>query len=475
MSNVPTNNQHLFYQPKDVWVGDIMPFGKDGTFYLYHQRDTRNPAPLADGQPFGWSLATTKDFVTYEEHGIAIPHGEEGEQDQFIYAGTVYEAEGRLRAFYTGFNRNYLRDGKTSQVLMQAIASPDDYSAWEKTGLATNLVPQPGYDGRNWRDPFVIWDDNREEYLLVLGTRKGDDPTKTLQTGRLVYFTSKDLGQWEFRGDFWAPSLYTMFEMPDIFKMGDWWYLVYSEYSDENRIVYRMSRDLYGPWKKPRDDAFDGRAYYAGRTAFDGSRRVLFGWVPTRENNDDRANWLWGGSFMPHEVYQRPDGTLGVQPPQSVRNAFSSPTRIPDKDLNGDHARSEQVIDEDTGEVFHFEADLEFEKACDFSVRIYKNTDTDESYEYRFDLDAGRLSFDKSPCYKWFRVMDKGLWRPIWLKPKQSYHLELIVDDNILALYLNGTALTTRVCEKYGNSLAMTVTNGTLKLSNMTLAKGLDH
>ena len=69
MRKVPTNNQHLFYQPKDVWVGDVMPFGKDGTFYLYHQRDTRDPAPLAEGQPFGWSLATTQDFVTYQEHG----------------------------------------------------------------------------------------------------------------------------------------------------------------------------------------------------------------------------------------------------------------------------------------------------------------------------------------------------------------------------------------------------------------------
>lgn len=92
---------------------------KDGTFYLYHQRDTRDPAPLAEGQPFGWSLATTQDFVTYQEHGTAIPRGGEDDQDQFIYAGTVYEAKGEVRAFYTGFNRNYLREGKTSQVLMQ--------------------------------------------------------------------------------------------------------------------------------------------------------------------------------------------------------------------------------------------------------------------------------------------------------------------------------------------------------------------
>ena len=73
-------------------------------------------------------------------------------------------------------------------------------------------------DKRNWRDPFVLWDEEREEYLLILGARKGEDKRK--QTGRLVHFTSKDLKKWEFKGDFWAPGIYTMFEMPEIFKMG---------------------------------------------------------------------------------------------------------------------------------------------------------------------------------------------------------------------------------------------------------------
>ena len=53
----------VYYQPEGIWVGDIMPYGEDGTFYLYHQRDTRNPGPF--GEPFGWALATTKDFVNY--------------------------------------------------------------------------------------------------------------------------------------------------------------------------------------------------------------------------------------------------------------------------------------------------------------------------------------------------------------------------------------------------------------------------
>ena len=28
----------VYYQPEGIWVGDIMPYGEDGTFYLYHQR-----------------------------------------------------------------------------------------------------------------------------------------------------------------------------------------------------------------------------------------------------------------------------------------------------------------------------------------------------------------------------------------------------------------------------------------------------
>ena len=33
------------------------------------ERDTRNPGPF--GEPFGWALATTKDFVDYKDYGEA--------------------------------------------------------------------------------------------------------------------------------------------------------------------------------------------------------------------------------------------------------------------------------------------------------------------------------------------------------------------------------------------------------------------
>ena len=57
----------LYYQFPNTWFGDCMPFGKGDQFYLFHQRDTRKPCPF--GEPFGWDLAVTSDFVHYEDKG----------------------------------------------------------------------------------------------------------------------------------------------------------------------------------------------------------------------------------------------------------------------------------------------------------------------------------------------------------------------------------------------------------------------
>lgn len=87
-----------------------------------------------------------------------------------------------------------------------------------------------------------------------------------------------------------------MHEMPDLFRRGDWWCLLTTEYSDRSKTVYRMSRSMCGPWSAPVHDAFDGRAYYAARTASDGAHRYLFGWVPTKAGGADLGAQQKGGT-----------------------------------------------------------------------------------------------------------------------------------------------------------------------------------
>lgn len=455
----------LYYQPQDVWVGDIMPYGKDGTFYVYHQRDTRNPEPF--GEPFGWALATTKDFVEYEDFGESLKRGKDDEVDQFIYAGSVFEANGKFHAFYTGYNREFLKEGKSSQTLLHAVSK--DGVGWEKSLEVLELPPQEGYDKRNWRDPFVLWDEEKEEYLLILGARKGEDKRK--QTGRLVKFTSNDLKNWNFQGDFWSPGLYTMFEMPELFKIGTWWYLVFSEYSDKNKIHYRMSQSIDGPWIAPVDDAFDGRAYYAGRSAFDGKRRILFGWVPTKIGDDDKNAYLWGGTFVPHEIFQREDGTLGVKPPDSVNESFDGWEDLFNPCMKTIDTKEETVVIDRIGTICAFETKIEFDQGTRaFSIKFCEDIESGVAYEYQFLINENRVVFDKSPNYPWYQCFNMGLERPVDLVAGKQYHIQLMIDDNIATLYVNGIALNARFYEKPGKALSITVTDGEIRTKNTKIA-----
>lgn len=456
---------HLYYQPEGIWVGDIMPFAKDGEFYIYHQRDTRNPGPF--GEPFGWALAKTKDFLEYEDYGESLKHGTNQEPDLYVYAGSVFETADCFHAFYTGSNKSFLAQGRPSQTLLHATSN--DGVTWKKSKEALEIPPQDGYDKRNWRDPYVLWDEERQEYLLILGARKGED--KREETGRLVHFTSKDLEKWEFKGDFWSPGINTMFEMPELFKMGDWWYLVFSEYSDGNKIHYRMSKNLYGPWTAPMDDSFDGRAYYAGRTAYDGKRRVLFGWVPTKEGEDDKNSYLWGGTFVAHEVYQREDGTLGVKIPDTVNEAFGANEAISDMCMKTIDTREEKVLCHDMGTIAKFESTLTFaEGTREFAIKFYEDEKTGVAYEFRFYVEENKFVFNKCPNYPWYQCFNIGLERPIRLESGQKYQIQLIVDDDIATIYVNGTALNARFYEKPGTALSMTVTDGTVQAENTSIS-----
>ena len=459
----------LYYQSPDAVCGDFMPFGEDGTFYLFYLRDPR-VGGRSMGKPFGWDLLKTKDFVHYEDLGNAIPHGTDEEQDQYVFSGSVIKALGQYHAFYTGNNMLFPQQGKPGQVQMHAVS--DDLLHWTKTDEDLDLMAQPGYDPDDWRDPFLLWDEERQEYRMFLGARKAGP--KTQQTGRTVQFASKDLEHWEFRGDFWAPGLYTMHEMPDLFYMDGWWYHIITEYSHRSKMVYRMSKSLQGPWLTPKDDAFDGRAYYAGRTfAMDG-KRYLLGWVPTKVGDSDKGAFQWAGTFVPHQLYQREDGTLGCAMPDTVRAAFVEGENLEDVTLAASPARQEKVLREDGGDFFKLELDVSFQEGTStFGLRFYGNQETGESYQYLFHVGENRVVFEKSPNWPWPDEQNIGQERPIHLEPGKTYHVDLIVDGTIATLYVDGVALNARAYRKFGTAVSAFATDGTVELKNITLSRDL--
>ena len=273
---------------------------------------------------------------------------------------------------------------------------------------------------------------------------------------------------------FLAPNLYSMHEMPDLFRIGDWWYLLISEYSEKNKIVYRRSKSLNGPWLAPTDDAFDGRCYYAGRTAFDGKRRVLFGWVNTRDTWQDSAEWTWGGTFVPHEVFQREDGSLGVKLPDSIREAFEAPRLLAQQAvLETVDQNAELPLAQIQHKFCKWEARVRFSEGTRaFGVRLCQDERTGEAYDFRLLVGENRLSFDRIPFIP-SDVNNKGLERPIRLSAGEEYRLQLIVDDDIAVLYVNGVALSVRMYRQPGTGISLYVTDGRLEILESSISDRL--
>ena len=467
----------VHYQHPDTWFGDCMPLYARNAFQLFHQRDTRRPGPF--GEPFGWALTRTTDFVTYEDLGDVLLRGADDEQDQFIFAGSVFEAHGRFYAMYTGFNRDFSAQGRPAQVLM--LATSDDLVTWTKTRRQV-VPPQPGYDPDNWRDPFVLFDDEAGHWLLILGARREGD---LVRSGRTVWLTSPDLETWQFRGDFWAPELYSMHEMPDLFRMGDWWYLLTTEYSDRSTTVYRMSRSLHGPWSAPIDDAFGGRTYYAARSAADGDHRYLFGWVPTKEGDRDLGSQQWGGTLVVHRIVQRPDGSLGVAPAPGVAARFDSRPVTLTHEARGSTAgpkpglRLERAdgaasarLSAEPGPAWQLTAWLTIADGTrSVALRFAEEDSTGDAYAFTLRPGHHLITFDKVPNYPWFRYDARGHDRPWSVGSDGRHHLRLIIDGDLATLYLDDLALNARFHDRRGHGIGLEVIDGAVTLGDVTLSR----
>jgi beta-fructofuranosidase len=460
-------SREFFYRPQGAWAGDFIPFCKDGTFHLFYLHDWRDRHKHGEGTP--WYQVSTRDFLHFTEHGEMLPRGTMADQDLYVFTGSVIEALGQYHIFYTGHN-SYLRaKGKPEQGVMHAVS--DDLLKWRKIPEDTFFAPQDRYEPNDWRDSFVFWNEEAGEYWLLAAARLKTGPSR--RRGCTALCASKDLRKWEVREPFWAPGLYYTHECPDLFRMGDWWYLVYSTFTERMVTHYRMSHSLKGPWHAPENDTFDNRAYYAAKTASDGRCRFVFGWNPTRVDGRDNQPWQWGGNLVVHEVIQERDGALSVRIPETVDKAFSK--QIP-SEFKAGLGNCEIVrnavrivapgsfacsVAGTPAEPCKIEAVVEFAantRGCGIMLRA--SDDLEEGYYIRLEPGRSRLVLDA-----WPRPGDVpfmiGLERPIQLSPQKPVELKVILDGSICVVYANGRlAMSSRLYDRYTGAWGVFVNEG---------------
>ena len=90
-----------------------------------------------------------------------------------------------------------------------------------------------------------------------------------------------------------------------------------------------------------------------------------------------------------------------------------------------------------------------------------------------FHIPENRYVFEKCPNWPWPANQNIGLERPVSLEPGKKYNIRMIVDDTIATIYVDGVALNARAYKRPGESLSIFASEGSLKVTNCTLTRGL--
>jgi len=475
--------KNIFYKPKDGWVGDTIPFAHDGKFYIYYLHDERKGNTQDEyGYRTSWNLLITEDGVNVKDCKVVLPVGEYDDADYACYTGSVIEGnDGNFHMFYTAqnnYNPKYHRDGKPLQYVAHAIST--DLINWEKLPELTFGADERIYEPFDWRDPFVFYNEEEKCFDMLLAARLRGASEKN--GGCVGLCRSYDLLHWEAKEPFYNPESYMTHECPDLFKLGNKWYLVYSTFSEKFVTHYRMSDKLSGPWTSPIEDTFDARAFYAAKTAQVGDKRIAFAWVPTKRGESDFGQYEWGGNFIAHEINQTTDNKLTVKPAEGLINMFNKEfvnEKLNKVEIENYEGEKSYVIDgmKDTCMI---EAVIEFSEGVrSFGIGLRQDSALANGYYLRFEPFYNRIVADMWPrrirgVNQWYVDGDKPfmveLERPFDYKSLKDnkVHIRVVADGSIICLYVNDiTALTMRAYNLNRTNWGFFVKDGSIRVSDI--------
>ena len=434
-----------------------------------------------------WHLVTTKDFVNVEYKGEAIKRGGDDKPNKNAYTGSVIkDKENLYHAFFTAYNEDIKINGKSVQSVMQAVGTDLEHLNTVEEFLFVSDGKQ--YEEFDWRDPFVYWNEEDECYDMLLASRiKGGGE---LRGGCIALCKSKDLKQWTYEKPFYAPGMYITMECPEIFKMGNYWYLVFSTFSDQFTTHYRISKSPNGPWEIPEDDVFDTRSDYAIKTASDGQRRFAFGWIASKYGNKDFGPWEWGGTMVFHELIQNPeDGTLKVRVIPGVKEFYDEVQDMkPAAGYNSRITKTEKgihVISDTLGsgvyeipeDCFSIEMDVCVKRGHEFGIALHVDSEMEKGYFLRMNQRKKEVAWDMWPrsekgIYQWQIKGDVPyqIETSRRLPDADEYHLLIIREDDICIVYINDEiVLSTRMYDHKGGYAGVYVVQGEVELNNFVI------
>lgn len=466
------NQYNTFYKPTTGWVGDPMPFYENGKFHIFYLFDARNTLPTFHP----WYKVMTTDFATFTENSEMIPTGNSSDQDGALGTGSVFKWNGTYYAFYTGHNG--ILDPKEKIML----ATSTDLKTWTKN-TSFKLQASWGYDRNEFRDPIIIEDKTSGTYKMLIATRSEVDlvsNTNVPWRAVIAQYSSTNLIDWTLEKPFYEDSSTFITECPDVFTMGEYQYLIYSNIDD--RMVHYKYRPLTSmKWITPENTKLDGIAFYAGRTVSDGVNRYILGWCPTKKINSDSNVFDWAGSLVTHRLIQNPDGTFGVTIPDGVNNKFNTNDILSSISNFGMTKQSENYVlksdgtkkafslfDRRTG-AFKIKSHIKALTSSQFGFEFGACGTRNEVFAIVFDLVKNQVRLDK--VIKNSTPLNLTQL-PLKVPMNKEFDITIVSENSVCVIYINDEiAFTNRIYKMNQNSWAVFADNGEVSFSDLKIFK----
>lgn len=454
-----------FFKPAQGWVGDPMPFYDNGKFHVFYLHDARDGSPTFHP----WYKTTTENFSAFTDNGEMIPTGTVTEQDRALGTGSVFKNNGLYYAFYTGHNG----DLDPREKIM--LATSTDLNTWTKDPSFL-LAASDGYDRNEFRDPLIIKDEASGTFRMLISTRAD---YKGSWRAVIAQYTSTDLRNWQLIEPFYDDTNTFMLECPDVFTMGDYQYLIYSNI-DDRKVHYQFRKGTTGAWTIPANSALDGIAFYAGKTASDGTDRYMTAWCPTRENHSDYTGFDWAGSLITHKLIQYADGTITMTYPhglndklvnsQNLNMTSSVNTQIESNSftLKASGEQAVSVFDRQEG-TYKISSKVKASTSTSFGFEFGSCGNRREVYAVVFDLEQQQLRLER-------RVFGEAPLRIDHVKlnipDNKEFDVTIMIENSICVVYVNHqTAFTNRIYKMNWNPWGIFSDNGEVTFSNLNLSK----
>ena len=486
-ASVDEKVSETYYKPYSGFIGDPMPFfdpvNKD--FKVLYLQEYR-PNMAGTYHPF-WGLQTT-DAAHYTPLGEVLPTGSRAEQDAALGTGCIVynEVDKLYYIFYTG-NRDQPKTGEDAQVVM--MATSPDFKTWTKSKLFRLRGIEYAYSSVDFRDPFV-WKHEDGQWHMIVATKVGGK-------GKLAEFTSADLKTWAHAGVFMDMMWDRFYERPDLFKMGDWWYLVYSEmHSAIRRVQYFKGRTLdelkactandAGRWPDSHEGFLDSRAFYAGKTATDGTNRYIWGWCPTREGNDNTktnsgSEPQWAGSLVAHRLIQHEDGTLTLGKVEGIEKKYNSAktVKMMAQSETGVTAHNDSyTLEANSYALFnrldyhnHLSMTVTTETATDkFGISFVRGTDSEKYYTLIVNPEGAskrKINFEEEGAAGkgFIEAIDGYMFDT---PADNTYRIDIYTDNSVLVMYINdNVCYTNRIYGIQHNCWSVNSYNGMIQINDI--------